>query len=110
MQVSVTSDRSGGVLTVAVSGEVDLASAPDVEQAIADALRTDGVTTVQVDLSGVRFLDSSGIALLLRGRRDADERAVGYRVTGVRGIAKQVLELTGVLAHLSSGPTGTDGQ
>ena len=46
------------------------------------------MTTVQVDLSGVRFLDSSGIALLLRGRRDADERAVGYRVTGAHGIAQ----------------------
>jgi anti-anti-sigma factor len=65
---------------------------------------------VEVDLSAVRFLDSSGIRLLLIGRRAADERGVAYRVTGAQGIARQVLEMTGVWAHLSGGSAPSGGQ
>jgi anti-sigma B factor antagonist len=105
LSISVASHRSGGLVTVAVSGEVDLAAGTVVGDAIDDALASDGVTLVQVDLSEVDFLDSSGIALLIRGRRAAGERGVAYRVTGANGIALQVLELTGVWEHLS-GDTG----
>ena len=44
----------------------------------------------------------SGPPVVLSGRDD--ERAVGYRVTGAHGIARQILELTGVWAHLSGDP------
>jgi anti-sigma B factor antagonist len=101
VEVSVSSQGRDGVLTVAVSGEIDLATGPDVERAIAVAIGSDGVSEVRVDLSGVEFLDSSGVALLLKGRRAADERGVGFRVSGAHGITLQVLELTGVWAYLS---------
>ena len=85
--------RSGPGL--AVRGEVDLATAPALEDALADAIReSDGALVV--DLSGVEFLDSSGLKVLLRarallgtrgpraGRRlPARPRAPGVRVCGV---------------------------
>lgn len=104
MPVTVSSQHRGGLLTVVVSGDVDLATAPEVEAAIETAIAAEGVTAVLVDLTAVGFLDSSGIGLLLRGRRLADARGVAYRVTGAHGIALQVLELTGVWTHLSGGP------
>lgn len=99
--VSVSSRRDGGALTVAVSGEIDLATSPVVTEAITGALASGGVRTVDVDLSDVTFLDSSGISLLLKGRRDADERGVGYRVTGAHGTPLEILEIAGVWQHLS---------
>ena len=99
----VSLDRDGGVVTVAVSGEVDLATGPLVADAIGQAIDADGARAVRVDLSEVKFLDSSAIAVLLRGRRDADERGVGYRVFGAQGVPLQVLEMTGVWEHLSGG-------
>lgn len=105
MGVSVSSHRQGSVLTVVVGGEVDLATCPEVDDEIRQAIDTEGVESVQVDLSEVTFLDSSGIALLLRGRRRAEERGVAYQVTGAHGITQEVLEITGVWAHLS-GTTG----
>jgi anti-sigma B factor antagonist len=101
-QISVSNRRSGSVVTVVVSGDIDLSAAPAVEDAIFDAVAADGVTLVEVDLSAVDFLDSSGITLLLRGRRRADEHGVAYLVTGAHGIALQVLELAGVWEHLSA--------
>src|SRR5436189_4254606 len=64
VQISVSSQRTGDVLTVRVVGDVDLATAPTVANAILDAIAVDGVREVHVDLSGVEFLDSSGVALL----------------------------------------------
>jgi anti-anti-sigma factor len=104
VQPWVSTSRSGTVLTVTVSGDIDLATSPAVEAAVCEAVATDDVTAVEVDLSGVEFLDSSGIALLLKGRRGADERAVAFRLTGVHGMVKRVLEMTGVWAHLSGEP------
>ena len=100
MQVSVSRDAGTGVLTVAVSGDLDLSSEPAVMGAVDRALAGDGVSSIHVDVSAVEFLDSSGVSLLLRGRRAADKRGLAYRVTGAQGIARQVLELTGVWSHL----------
>jgi anti-anti-sigma factor len=100
VNISASVNRGDGVATVVVAGEVDVASGPAVDEAIRAAIATDGVETVLVDLSAVRFLDSSGIALLLRGRRLADERGVVYRVAGAHGIVLRVLELSGVREHL----------
>jgi anti-sigma B factor antagonist len=107
--VSVLSQRDEGVLTLAVSGEVDLATSPVVDDAITEALASSGVSAVEVNLSEVEFLDSSGIALLLKGRRSADERGVAYRVTGAQGTPLEVLRIAGVWDHLS-GETGSTSQ
>jgi anti-anti-sigma factor len=104
MPTTVSTSCGGNVVTVAVSGDIDLATGPIVETAVAEAVTISGISEVDVDLSAVGFLDSSGIAVLLRGRRSADEHDVAFRVTGVQGAAKRVLEMTGVWAHLSGKP------
>jgi anti-sigma B factor antagonist len=47
---------------VVVTGEVDMATAPALRKALASAVPEDGGLTV--DLSGVRYLDSAGVAAL----------------------------------------------
>jgi anti-anti-sigma factor len=46
-------------------------------------------------------MDSAGINVLLKGRRLADDHGKQFRVTGAAGIVRQVLDITGVTAHLS---------
>ena len=104
MQIGVSTERSGGLITVAPVGDIDVSTAPLLEAAIAEALDANPGAEVCVDLSGVTFLDSSGIAALLRGRRAADGRRTVYRVAGAHGITLQVLELTGVWVYLSGEP------
>jgi anti-sigma B factor antagonist len=107
VRISVSGDHSGSILTVAVSGDIDLVTKAAVETAVAGAVATPGVTRVEVDLSGVDFLDSSGLALLLKSRRSADENDVEFRVTGAHGVAKRILEMTGLWAHLCGEPDPT---
>jgi anti-anti-sigma factor len=104
VDVSVTTQRHDGVTVVAVEGEIDLASGGRLEQEITAALADPG-TGVVVDLHGVTFLDSSGISVLLKGRRLADTQGVDYRVTGASNMVRQVLDLTGVWGHLSGEDT-----
>lgn len=104
MQMGISTERRDELLIVVVTGDVDVATAPALDAAITEALAGSAGGAICVDLSAVTFLDSSGIAVLLRGRRDADGRGVAYRVAGAHGIPLQVLELTGVWAHLSGEP------
>jgi anti-sigma B factor antagonist len=85
----------GGLAGVAVRGEVELASAPDLTAALDDAIRTSTGPFV-IDLTGVDFLDSSGISCLVRARAllGQDDRPLALICPG--GIARRALELTGI--------------
>jgi anti-sigma B factor antagonist len=73
------------VFCIELFGELDLASAPQVEHALARAEETSAETIV-LDLSALHFIDSSGIRVLLaaseRSRRDSN------RLRFLRGTAQ----------------------
>ena len=106
MAVSVTTRRHDGVATVVVAGELDLGAGEVVAEAIGLAVTATGTNAVIVDLSELEFVDSSGISVLLKGRREADRTGIAYRITGAAGIVQEILSLTGVLEHLSAEPPG----
>jgi anti-sigma B factor antagonist len=60
-----TAQLSPECYVVSVDGELDLHTAPELEQAFATILARGGRTVV-VDLVGVDFLDSAALAALLR--------------------------------------------
>lgn len=62
--------RDPGGRSVRLEGEFDLANAPEVAAAIAD-LSGDG--SADVDLSGVTFMDTSGLHALVQGARSLGE-------------------------------------
>lgn len=101
MGLSVSTSWLDRVATVSLDGELDLAGRDDVERAIGEVVHAEGTRMVVVDLSSLEFIDSSGIGVLLKGRRQADAAGVGYRVNAATGIVRQVLSLTGVLEHLT---------
>jgi anti-sigma B factor antagonist len=102
--VSVSTVRRDGLATVTVTGELDLAAVDIVTQAIHQEITATGTRAVNVELSGTQFIDSSGISILLKGRRAADRTGVAYRVTGATEMVRQILDLTGVLEHLTAEP------
>ncbi|MCK2245476.1 MULTISPECIES: STAS domain-containing protein [unclassified Crossiella] len=85
---------------VAVSGEVDMYTAPLLE----DCLRTESVAASRrlvVDLSQVDFLDSSGLALLVQVHQQAKEQERELRVVCVEGIVKRAITSTGLDSTLA---------
>jgi anti-sigma B factor antagonist len=67
VEISVSRTKAGDIPIVAVSGEVDVYSAPALKDNITELLQS-GVTTLIVDLSGVAFLDSTGLGALVEAR------------------------------------------
>jgi anti-anti-sigma factor len=96
-------ERAGGreVTVLAFRGDLDLA----VVAALASALEAgaDGDAGEVVDLTGVRFIDSAGIHVMVRARESA--HAAGRRfelVVPPESNVDRVLEITGLSEHLET--------
>jgi anti-sigma B factor antagonist len=73
MQIATTPGSDRYILTV--SGEVDLATSPELDTAIIAAIES-GTTSVVIALTDVSFMDSSGLGVIVRGLkrcREADK-------------------------------------
>jgi anti-anti-sigma factor len=92
--------RTGPMVTVELSGEIDMAVSGDVLDAITAELGRAGTVTVLVDLSAVTFLGSAGLQALVEARRLADAGRRRLVVTGAKGLPRQVLEITRLLTFL----------
>ena len=101
---SVSHDE--GVAVLSVSGEIDLATIPAFEAAIADAL-TQRPTALIVDLSGVDFLASSGLQALV-ATRESLTGAAGFAVVANGPATSRPIQLTGLEEILSLHPTVAD--
>jgi anti-sigma B factor antagonist len=93
--IEVVDVSIGGMAGVAVRGEVELATVPELTAALDDAIRASSGPFV-VDLCAVDFLDSSGISCLVRARAllGRDDRPLA--LVCAPGIARRALELTGI--------------
>jgi anti-sigma B factor antagonist len=92
LSIDVRRDGDSRVL-VAVAGEVDMATAPQLGEVLGAQTGVD----VVVDLSGVPFLDSSGLSVLVRTRADLSGTGRTLRVTGEQDNVRKILEVTGLL-------------
>jgi anti-sigma B factor antagonist len=78
---------------VAVAGRVTVDSSPNLRSAILGLLAREAAPIIQVDLSGVSYLDTSGLATLLEALKAARKRSVILRVTGIGGAARTLAEI-----------------
>ena len=92
-EFEVTVSSEGDVRVVAVSGELDLDTMGELNEALAG---DDGLATTVVDLRRLTFIDSSGVSGLMAAARRA--RDAGERLVCVQGPSQiqRVFELTGV--------------
>ncbi len=117
MMLGVRAARVGDWVVLRVAGEIDLATAPHLRQTLVAEIRDDQPRVV-VDLSGVDFVDSTGLGVLLGGLVRARRLGGDLRVTGLSRRLAEVFDLVDlrlVLAEPDAGivaPTdaGFDGE
>jgi len=83
------------VAVIALSGEVDVYTSPRVKQEVVDLLNA-GTTRLIVDLSGVEYLDSTGLGVLIGGLKRARERDGDLKLVCDNLRILRIFEITGL--------------
>ncbi|MFE7658288.1 STAS domain-containing protein [Streptomyces bottropensis] len=102
---SVKPEVVDGVLVVTVHGEID----HNVKDALSQALTLgDGTTPplrIVADLSGVTFMDSSGINVFITAQRRVSQAQGWLRIAGAQEAVLRVLQMVGVDTVIPCHPT-----
>jgi anti-sigma B factor antagonist len=93
-------ELQGGITVFTVRGELDMHTAPELESSLEQAT-AEGASLVMLDLSRCEFIDSTGIALIVRAwqriDRDAGKEGDGRLVLcSVNHQVRRLLTITGV--------------
>jgi len=105
LSIQVT-DSDGGAL-VCLGGRVTVDSSPALRKQLLAMLSRGSRPTLIIDLSGLSYIDCSGIATLVEALRIARQRHTNLQLQGVRDGPRHLLEVTGLL-HLFETGGGTD--
>lgn len=80
-----------GIAVIALSGDVDLESSPKVRDVLLDCVGAR--RPVVVDMSGVSYIDSSGVASLVEAYQTARKSETSFALAQVSQSAMRVFEL-----------------
>lgn len=90
--LSITVDESpDGTCRVVLSGEIDIASAPELSETLEAQIDAKVVT---IDFADVTFIDSSGLRTLVRTQRARPQGSL--RLVGMQENVRKVFEITGL--------------
>lgn len=102
----VRSEQEEGVSVIVVEGELDMNTAAHLEYEL-EAAAASPDTALLIDLSGCEFIDSTGIALIVRSwqRQNGDG---SFALCGVADQVKRVLDVTGLESTIPTHPSRED--
>ena len=72
MSLTVQTEQRADVVVVSVAGELDMATAPQLQDQISDLLEK-GRTRLVFDLAEVSFCDSTGLSVFVRAKNSTDD-------------------------------------
>ena len=77
-----------------VSGDIDFANSPEVRQSLLREIRESRTPRVVVNLSQVRYMDSSGVASLVEGLKASRDLGSRFILVGLTKSTREVLQLS----------------
>lgn len=92
-ELTVEISTSGDTATVALTGELDIATAPTLEEKLAQL--SEGITRVVLDLRELAFIDSTGLRVVLGLANGLGERTVPVVIVKGPEPVQRVFTLTG---------------
>jgi anti-sigma B factor antagonist len=94
--ITLSTSSEDGVVTVTVVGEVDTFTAPVLRSTLDSQLELQPRELV-IDLSGVQFLGSAGLAVLVETQKSSRSREVALRLIASTRAVTRPLEVTGLI-------------
>lgn len=80
-----------------VSGDIDLANSPEMRKTLLTEMRDKKTPRVIVNLTNVRYIDSSGVASLVEGLKTSRDLGLRFILYGLSPGAREVLQLSRLL-------------
>lgn len=94
------------MFVIFVEGELDMNTATELQRALESPLAAPD-STLLIDLSRCEFIDSTGIALIVRAWQSLDGEG-SFSLCGIGDQVKRVLDVTGLEATIPTHPSRGD--
>src|ERR1700684_989082 len=105
--LTISVDQVGNDAVIRLSGRVDVDSSPDLRDRLRILLSEDALPeSIIVDLAGVGYIETSGVATWIEALRIARHHQINLRLQGLGGAALRLFEVTGVLALFEASKSG----
>ena len=91
MNIQVT-ERKPGVFVVDLQGDVDMSTSPEVRKSMLSIFKK-GASHIIVDLAGVPYIDSSGIATFVEGLQLSRKDGTRFTLAGAGQTVESILDL-----------------
>lgn len=104
MSLTMGTRRYTDITVISVGGELDLETAPELQQQIS-ALMDQGVRRFVIDLSDVTFCDSTGLSVFVRTKNTSDETGGDIRLASPQPGVRRILQISGLYDALGTYPT-----
>lgn len=96
--MTINKTAEAGKLTLALEGRLDTGTAPQLEAELKSSL--DGVTTLVLDFTGLEYISSAGLRVLL-GAQKVMSKQGGMVIRNVNEVISEVFEVTGFVDILN---------
>jgi anti-sigma B factor antagonist len=104
LEIEVSSDGPSGAANVTVDGELDVSNVDRLYECLRNLIR-DGQSNIVLDLRSLRYMDSTGMAILVAARKRATGLGGQFRVeVQPNSIVARLLEISGLLRILTEEP------
>lgn len=98
MKVEISTEKIAAGFVMRLKGDVDMNTSPDVRANLAELFKQGGARALLINLSQVRYMDSSGIATLVEAMQNCLKQGMKLRLVELSPPVRDVFEL----ARLSS--------
>jgi len=95
--LQISARRIDKITIFDVIGDIDLANSPEVRKALLKELKEARVPRVVMNMSKVRYIDSSGVASLVEGLKASRDVGSRFILFGLSPSAREVLQLSRLL-------------
>jgi anti-sigma B factor antagonist len=92
--VQISARRNGQTTIFDLSGDIDFANSPELRESMLSEIRETRTSRVIVNLSQVRYIDSSGVASLIEGLKASRDLGSRFILIGLSTSAREVLQLS----------------
>ena len=90
----LATSQEGGVVVIDLTGRLDMQTSTGVQEQLLQAL-SDNPPAVLIGLSGLEFISSAGLRVILRAAKQVNGYQGVLKVCCAEGIVKEVLEVSG---------------